>query len=326
MILGFTNLKEMASSWIRKYNTLNNSFKKKFIYRLGSQVGFFSEFNSLVLAMLYCVQNDLQFILSSKAGNFAYKQGWTDYFKPFCKETNSNFHIKHNVRPFYASFPRRKHLINVYKILSNSYLLQDLWPKFHNAKFAENQFNIDKLHINGSFLTAAKKIIEEIWVFQPHIQDTINTTIRNLKLSDHYYSFHIRGGDKVTEARIYSIQSYIDALTTVVGSDKLKKCTIYVATDDFNNITNLKNAYPHLNIISLCRPSTRGHNQAEFNSQTNEKKFNLMMDLLTEIEILSKSTEFVGTSSSNIGMFMGMRRGNSVCHYVDSKKWQFWTV
>lgn len=276
--------------------------------------------------MIYCLQNEIRFIISSNDSNFAYKDGWTDYFKPFCGETKSNFHVRFNTRDKHSHLSKSDLLTRAYKILTNTVLLRDLLPKFHNSEFVNSDFIFDKPEMSGHFLDVAKKIIDQIWVFQPHILEKISLSQQELKLPKDYYGIHIRGGDKITEAEIYSVNSYIEVLTKTIGLAELNKSTIYIATDDYVNIRAIKNEYPQLKIVSICKPTTKGHDQISFNTQTKEDRFDAMIELFTEIEILSHSKMFVGTQSSNIGMFMGMRIGPTKCKYVDGEGWHFWTV
>lgn len=50
---------------IDEYKEVNESFKKVLIFKIGINSGFFSEYNNMILAMLYCLENRIQFKLSS---------------------------------------------------------------------------------------------------------------------------------------------------------------------------------------------------------------------------------------------------------------------
>ena len=43
----------------------------RLLYRIGSDAGFFSEYNNMVLAMVYCQRNNMRFLLSSYGANFS---------------------------------------------------------------------------------------------------------------------------------------------------------------------------------------------------------------------------------------------------------------
>lgn len=64
----------------RKYQVLNRSFKKRMIWHLGIDAGFFAEYTYMLNAMLYCLKHHIQFVLYSKDANFGCENGWGDYF------------------------------------------------------------------------------------------------------------------------------------------------------------------------------------------------------------------------------------------------------
>ena len=39
-----------------RYQALNRTFRKELIFHLGSDAGFYSEFNNMILAIIYCLQ------------------------------------------------------------------------------------------------------------------------------------------------------------------------------------------------------------------------------------------------------------------------------
>ena len=58
------------------YIRVNNSFRRKCIFRIGVSEGFFSELNNMIFALLYCMENKTQFILTDAGANFA---SWSKY-------------------------------------------------------------------------------------------------------------------------------------------------------------------------------------------------------------------------------------------------------
>ena len=43
-----------------RYQALNRTFRKELIFHLGSDAGFYSEFNNMILAIIYCAEFNLQ--------------------------------------------------------------------------------------------------------------------------------------------------------------------------------------------------------------------------------------------------------------------------
>ena len=91
--------KEYIQQLRQTYRELNRSFKPVLIFHVGESAGFFSEYNCMILAMLYCLQHQIQFRLYSKDANFSYEKGWTDFFEAFCEEEKSDLHHYINMRP-----------------------------------------------------------------------------------------------------------------------------------------------------------------------------------------------------------------------------------
>lgn len=79
------NINDLSDFW-KKYNKINESYNEVCIY-LGIGTGFFSEFNNLILAILYCLVNKIKFKLYLvNAKGFPNNKGFEEFFMPFCKE------------------------------------------------------------------------------------------------------------------------------------------------------------------------------------------------------------------------------------------------
>lgn len=307
--------------WINEYNKLNSSFKQKFVFRIGTDAGFFSEFNNMVFAMLYCLQNRTKFVLSSKRNKFSIHRGWRDFFLPFVKETNASFHIIHNHRGYHYNPSQKDYykLRILKKIYGIDFMTQDLWLKFRAPEFWASKFSIPELGMmNNSILEGAQIIVENIWRYQPRVFEAIELKKSAIKLPSEYIGVHIRGGDKVTEHKLFSVDDYMDKLKS------LSDCkNVYVATDDYNNIIAIQK-YKDYNIYTLCESKSNGHVQSNFDSLNKIIKQEALIDLFADVNILSNATHFIGTYSSNIGMFLGMKKSESTCYCLDFDAWQIW--
>ena len=95
------------------YQKVNEKFESVLVFHVGESAGFFSEYNCMILVMLYCLQHKIQFKLYSRDANFGYEKGWTDFFESFCKEEDSRWHHWINMRPTGACllFLKRRILI-----------------------------------------------------------------------------------------------------------------------------------------------------------------------------------------------------------------------
>ena len=83
---------ESIETLISKYRKLNDSFTKTMVYHIGIDAGFFAEYTYMLNAMLYWLENHIRFTLYSKDANFAFQEGWRDFFQLFCEEKNESFH------------------------------------------------------------------------------------------------------------------------------------------------------------------------------------------------------------------------------------------
>lgn len=83
---------------LEKYRRLNKSFRRKLIFRVGIDAGFFTEYTAMINAMLWCLVNKVEFRLYSDYANFGYSEigGWNDYFQDFCGIKHHPFHFKYN--------------------------------------------------------------------------------------------------------------------------------------------------------------------------------------------------------------------------------------
>jgi hypothetical protein len=308
------------NSWLVKYNKLNNSFKKKLVFRLGAEAGFFSEYNHMVFAMLYCLKHSIKFVLSTRGNKFDIKNGWQDFFLPFCEETKLKFHITYNIRKYqYRKARSQDYKTFVFKKVHGiNFFTQDIWDDIR-AQNPGEIFCIPELGINHTLVGSCKIIIDNIWRYQPGIAEDILNKVDILCLPKEYIGIHIRGGDKVTEHQLFTPTDYIEKLITFTQCKD-----IYVATDDYRNIIYIKENFSNYNVYTNCSKEAIGHLQSTFDAQNISSKKEALIDLFTDVDILSNAGMFIGTYSSNIGMYIGMRIGESKCKCLDFDKWQLW--
>lgn len=302
---------------LNKYNALNNSFKRKVIFFVGCDAGFFSEFNNMVLAMLYCLKEKIKFSIYSDKATFAYKEGWNDFFLPFCEETRLKFHKKYNTR-----FPNNNKLLKKFllkKLYRFDYFTCDIWNDFREGNFRNEILDIPELEVNGSIRESSRKIIDMIWRYQPNVKKEISDIISKLNLPSEYVGFHIRGGDKFQECEIQAVDAYIDKASKLTD---IKNA--FVLTDDYRVILSLRKNYPDWKFYTICQEDERGYFHDEFIQRDKEYKRSKIINLLASMDILKNSQVFIGTFSSNIGMFLGMCMDKDKCFGIDFDEWQFW--
>lgn len=310
---------------LEKYNQLNNSFTdKKLIFHLGADAGFFSEYNNMIFAMLYCLEHKIKFVLYSRNANFGYKNGWTDYFLPFCEENTHPFHSKFNVRYRFLLTNIRLHWlvynppVFIYHLFNrNTYLTYQMMEFCEDKKFEESYYNIPELGIQGNLQEACRQLINMTWRYNNPTKKIVGSLVSSLGLPAEYIGFHIRQGDKDTETDVFNFSKYIEKASRLSNIRDA-----FVLTDDYTIIENLRNQYTDWNIWTLCRESERGyfHKRSEKGKKSNIKYSHER--LFASIEILSHSSLFVGAFSSNPGLYLGMRMNNEKSVGLDSEKWK----
>jgi hypothetical protein len=322
------------------YNHINKSFKRKVVFRIGLSAGFFSEYNNMILAMAWCLRNNYQFQLFSHDANFGFDKGWADYFIQFCDEIFDEFNSKYNHRPYpfgksryYPLFIRGmqkfgllkadfaylplSHLLKK-KIGFDKLLTQDIFIKAHSQNPYED-VEISKLGFNGSFRSLCKILTDLTWRFNEKTQFEIDAMINELNLPSEYVGFHIRGGDKFMEYQQMPISLYIKRAETISNIR-----TAYVLTDDYSIFNELKELYPLWHFYTLCQPYEKGYYNSEFQELNILEKKNSHIRLFSSMLILEHACHFIGTFSSNPGMFLGIRMLPENCHGIDFDEWNIW--
>ncbi|WP_051931119.1 hypothetical protein [Gillisia sp. Hel_I_29] len=304
----------------KNYTQLNSSFPKNITFNIGVDAGFFSEFNNMVLAMLYCLQNKIRFTIYSKKANFALKNGWTDFFIPFCEESSFYLHSRYNKRSYQL---RNSNLLPpkvLKKITRSNFLTQDIWNYFRNEEFFNTRFNIPELGLDNScLLDATQVIIKMIWQYDPQSKKIIDDHINSLNIPQNYIAIHIRSGDKLIETDLYNIQLY---MKKAIAISDVKNA--FILTDNYSIIEQLLENYPDWKFYTLCNPSERGYIHADFVNKDKTQKFLQHLKLFASMDICYNSDKFIGTYSSNPGMFMGMRTGEDKCFCIDYDSWILW--
>jgi len=301
------------------YNKLNRSFKKKYIFSFGAEGGFYSEFNNMVFGIIYCLKYEYRFILYSNNSKFKVKHGWEDFFEPFCDTIGSSaFHKKFNTR---ETAPKVKlkyypwwYLFKQFN--RETYLTHQLFHAFFNKDFAKEQFDIPALGLKGNLWDVSREIVKMIYRFNGATQTEIQTAIAQLNLPPRYVSLHIRRGDKDTEFKFMPTDAY---LTKLKELSDLRD--VFVFTDDYTEIEDLRKNYPNLNFYALVNPDERGYIHADFIKLNVQKRKTAIIKMLASLEIMRGSELAIGTYTTNPGMFLGMTMPENKFVSVQKSSW-----
>lgn len=310
---------------INEYNFINESFIDRVCtFKIGKGAGFFSEYNNMILAMAYCLVHHIRFQITSENANFNPKKGWTGFFLPFCKDVKDE--RRHYVTANWESTLKRIILHRDLKAISSLYpylwpwkhemRTQDVFGKCRDRKLVNRTFEIPSIGFRGSLQQLCTQLVNMTWRYNEETQKRIDELIAPLNLPKEYAAIHVRRGDKATEVQHTPVQDYMDKL-----GDGCRN--LFVATDDYSVVEEIRELYPEWVIWTLCTTSERGYMQSAADKESVEEKERNMITLFATIEVLNNATKFVGTYSSNIGMFMGMRNP-SICRGVDFDHWLIW--
>lgn len=307
------------------YQSLNRSFKRELVYRVGLNTGFFSEYNNMVLAMLYCLEHKIQFKICAGPTNFHLTEGWNGFFQPFCDQVNSDKHYKTWDWKYALKLIVRDRQFENYKSLL-PYILygrkhlktQDVYGRMRAPHQGYRHISIPELNIHGNLQEACSKIIEITWRYNDGMQNKLQKCISQIDFPEEYVGLHIRRGDKQTEKPFIDIKNYIEKAESL---SRLR--TAFVSTDDYSVYEHLCSNYPGWKFFTLSEKENVGYDQGEFNTKTQDDKMLHYIELFSSIELLAKSQLFIGTFTSNVGMYMGMRIP-SICTAVDQPTWLLW--
>lgn len=306
------------------FTTFNTSQRKKIVFRIGYDAGFFSEFNNMVLTIHYCLINKIQFSLNSEGANFSYKKGWQDFFQSFCEEDNFVLHRYYNTRlakPV-AGKKRDKILLYIYnkylQLKDIRFLTYDLLP-LARAQEPLKTYTIKELGLTNSLLDNCRLLVKMIWKFEPETKAEINKIGSKINLPEQFISFHIRRGDKKKEVAPISLEEFIKAAEKATSIRD-----VFISTDDFSVFSSLQTEYKNWNFYTLSDENETGYFQNEFDKKNKLVKRMELLKFFSSIEIMSQGELCFGTYSSNIGMFLALKMEKGKFIGVDFDNWKIW--
>lgn len=308
-------------SLIDKYIKINNSYKKTFVFHLGAEAGFYSEFNNMIYAILYCLKHQYKFVLYSKDANFRKKNGWDDYFIPFCEVSKNDIHHFVNTRITPPKLSKKQKLqFKLYKLVNpHTKLTFQLWSNFFCPAFEKETFDIPELGINGKLKEAARVIVNMIYRPNQFLNNHIQKEINSIKLPLNYIGINIRRGDKNTEFDYVPLDRFIKEI------ENYSTCqNIFVFTDDFTVIEEIKLNIDFMNkykLYHLVDENERGYIHTDFLKLSSKQKEDKILKMLTSMEIMSKADLSLGSYTNNPGFFLGMRMDERKFISLQKKIW-----
>lgn len=322
---------------LKKYTELNRHFKKTLVFHLGIDAGFFSEFNYMISMVLYCLENNVKFKLYSADANFGYDKGWTDFFEPFCEEVHESFHSFCNRHPDYTSWysvwnelvHNRDCSLLFWKLKSKGFFMVARFRRLFNKKNPFNYYTFDlfdkvgklnkfydipELGIKGDYIQAYNRIFELTWHLNKSVNLRVKSLIDDLELPNSYVACQIRGGDKFIEYSLLPVELYIEKIKEI---STLRD--VFVLTDDFRIITQLRELAPEFRWYTLCQEKEEGYYNSSFAKTEPKLKQEQMIRFFASIQIMESATTFLGTITATPSIVIGMRKYPEG-HWVDFER------
>ena len=267
----------------------NTGKKQKLLFQIGSGAGFYSEYNNMVLTILYCQKRNIEFCLCSKHSNIAYKKGWQDYFLPFCEETDNRYDTMYCGR--FRPWPRKKDWpkLAIYKT--------HLWLHNINLLTPDVFWEAHRQPLYPGIVDDCRAIDRRIYRFNESTKREIEKYASTINLSKPFVSMHIRRGDKVQEAQNTPLDRYFEEATKQTD---IRRCFIF--SDDYSVIEEAKAKYPEWDIFTITKTEDTGYRHCEFASSSKEVRRERLVYMFANVEIMAKAEYFFGTLSSNMGI------------------------
>jgi len=301
---------------IENYRTLNTAERGVLVFQLTSR-GFLSEINNMLLAMLYCLENEMEFVLYSRSWVAGCDKGWQDYFIPFCNEQKNILFYR---RSAFRLTGRREHVLNRFQKLffRECFNAHDIWHLMTAECFLARHFDIPELGINGDVFHAKQVLLRIVYRYNPDVYDRVRERDDLLSNFQPFVGIHVRRGDKIKETKLIPVNRYFEKFLTI--EPKMK--SVFIATDSYEVVDEFKSLCPEsVRVVSFCQPVNMGYSQTQFNGQKPLCKKEQMICFLTDLHFLAKSTCFIGTYSSNIARIVALFIGREACSSLDVSTW-----
>ena len=311
------SLAEELEAKKKEYRRINESFAKRMIFHVGFGGGLYSELNSMMEFMLFCYQHHIRFELYADDANFSKPDGngWEELFEPFCPISHDPLNQKANYRPTdYLSQirPHRLWTKGYYypqKLKRNTgadYLTQDIWCMCISDAFKQSEIKWELFGMDGACETEFAKLSSVAICPKPEIRQKMDALIAGLNLPEHYISMQVRGGDKYLE---YDKLVEADAFIEKVETLGLSHMPLFIFTDDYRNVTYLREKRPEWKLMTLTGEDERGYYNNEFNKQDWEFRKANLIKLLAIIEVCVKADLHIGSNQSCVDMYLRSRKG-----------------
>jgi hypothetical protein len=281
-------------SLLRYYRAVNEAHRDCVAYVLGDR-GFFAEVTTVARAMIYAWVQRRQLVLD--CGEFAYRfrDGWADYFQPFCKSVSD-------------VLPEQIHERFRFTRSGDRSLFQKL------RAFDPGRIRFGTVEIEG-MQPLIRHFMRLIFRLSYDSQRQLSLLRESLQLPRGYVAIHVRRGDKVGDEDMqYPVERYLEEL------GQLQNETIFVMSDDHGAVGEVRD-YLRLRdrgnrVATLCRQEHTGFDIWKLRAAERFAGGNRLFEgqeeyrryvweetnrLLAETVIATHAMRFASTFGSNVG-------------------------
>lgn len=152
--------------------------------------------------------------------------------------------------------------------------------------------------------------IKETFILQDSIQASIDSYIK--EMGSDYNSLYVRRGDKVVEMELISLDTIL-AQTSIKDDGRV----IFVQTDDYNVVKDMRSKFPSCRIMTLIKENVFGSTNHHMLNWTPEERKEHTEELLKSCVITARANTGWSYYMSNVGHFIKLLGFNNINIYVD---------
>ena len=278
------------------YTRVNDAFPQSVVFRVGSGAGFFSEVGGMIVSMMYCYHHKIRFTIF--ADTFAGPEGWESFFEPFCPNKHNRLNARWNGREALGDGIKQRLLLQTLKRTNGAELLtSDVFWKANGEFKTSTVVDWPEFDIHGTTWPEYHKLFPLAMRFNAETRAAVDAVKARVPLPRPTYSIHIRSGDKITEqSELLTVPFCIEQ----IESTKPDVQNLFVLTDDYTNIEELRRLRPAWNVLTLTSPEERGYWNAEFFAMPWEQRRENLITFFAIVEICVESDFHFGCEHSNI--------------------------
>jgi hypothetical protein len=280
--------------------------------------GLGGELLPMLMAMLHAHRCGMTFRLASRGWNLAVRHGWEDWFEPFAPAHNLLVLRRGWMKKPSHPLARLLSRAAACGLLgpADSRLTHDVFTTAWSTALNNERFTVPELGCDGNPAEVCQVLMRMVWRLKPVAREEIHGLLAPLDLAAApYAAIHVRRGDKHKEAATTELTAYLDALAQ--HRPNLRR--VFVATDDFAVVRELRHLRPDWEWLTLADESRGGHQQRQFNRKRASVRRREILEILADVEALRAGAFFIGTWSSNLGRIVGLLKGLRDCAGVDGE-------